>query len=1259
MKKRISICMSVVAIAIVFAICMSGTFSFSFADDDFVYISDLKPAKIQVGWGELHKDEGLDSNPIKIWDGSTDKTYQKGIVAHAASEVSYDISGETFGMFSAYIGVHNGTNNGFPDSSSVAFEVQVDGVSLYKSGTFKMKTAAELIEVELPDGAQTLTLITTDAGDGNTGDHSAWADAKLVRGEVDPEKMVSLTVVAEGSASAKVGESVSLKVEAKKFNGTFFKPSNIKYEVDNSDIASVSSKGVVTLKSLGSVVVTVTATEGDAVLSKKITISAYDPTLENSWTVKSPDGKIAVVVREDMFGALSYSVLKEGKLVVKEGSDLGMTAEEATFFDGFVKVSETTRLIDETYKNYSGKESQGRNHANELTVRFKRGDYYFDLIVRAYDEGFAFRYVISPVDGAVGEKLTFTDESSSFAIPEKSDIFTIVVPNLTSVFNHENGYSRLKTESIGEKYLAFPILYKTTDSNWVLLTEAELYGDAYIGSMTQGDGNGELKFTQAPKVLTESVESPCPFTSPWRMGIVGDLETIVESNLVEDVCERTKDDFSWVEPGVTAWMWLSEGFQGQRNYETIKLYIDLAHEMGWKYLILDEGWQPNASGNTGKRYDGYFAWFDEMVEYANEKGVGLIVWVLCNDLNTPEEREILTEWAAKGIKGIKADFFDSEDPVMIQNYKAIYEKCVECKLIANIHGANKPTGERQYYPNIINREAVNGEEYGGYSTSNTTVWPYTRGVVGPMDLTPRYYPSYSTQTTVGQQMAMNIVFECGIPCMASTPNEYLTAPGYLFYKGLPSSWDETEYIAGEPGTYTVLARRSGDSWYVGAITSSSKNVTFEFDFLDEGYNYTALIFNDGNGKYDLLTDSKVVKRGDEITMSLKTNGGFSIRLIRQDDTNAIKSITSDKTAYTMKAGSTLELPVKISPADLDFTDLMWTSSNTDVVNVTRGTVSAVRAGTATVTAQSYTSDAKIEFTITVENEGGVALSKNWSIFKPVASEKFGYTVKSGDNLVLRTLTGDIGGSFRNVFYTAAPEGDFEVVIKVGGFLNDLMQTGGIVLFSPSDTTSAIAVANRYCDPDGDNYPPANYFQFYSSNNGSYSYNTERTISIPTVQLKLVVKSGACYGYFSYDGKDWKSIGSSMRIKSLMEKDDLSIGIYASSGSGGDIVDVTIVDVKINSVSVPVLVVDGVEPTPAVTPDPTVTPDVTPDTTPEPTVKPDTTPTPDETNTPAATETPDTSADDKSSVTPIIITVVAIVVCLAVAVYLLVTKNKKK
>lgn len=103
-----------------------------------------------------------------------------------------------------------------------------------------------------------------------------------------------------------------------------------------------------------------------------------------------------------------------------------------------------------------------------------------------------------------------------------------------------------------------------------------------------------------------------------------------------------------------------------------------------------------------------------------KRASGLLRVKYC-DLDTPEERQVLVEWANKGIKGIKADFFDSEDPDTLAGFKAIYEMAADNHLIVNCHGASKPTGERHTYPNVLNREAVNGEEYGGFWVNQAVI----------------------------------------------------------------------------------------------------------------------------------------------------------------------------------------------------------------------------------------------------------------------------------------------------------------------------------------------------------------------------------------------------------------------------------------------------------------------------------------------------------------------------------------------------------
>lgn len=342
-----------------------------------------------------------------------------------------------------------------------------------------------------------------------------------------------------------------------------------------------------------------------------------------------------------------------------------------------------------------------------LVLTFRKGWADLAVCMRAYDDGYAFRYDIRKLDGSKGPMI-ITDETSAFTMPAGSDIYTMRDTRSGGTFNHEESFDLMKVEDIPTVTgnttgrLSMPLLSKSPDDVWTLITEANLYGDPYVGSfLNRVEGTTleiDIPRQQMIKMGTWEIKTAYPFTSPWRLAICGGLGDIVESTMVENVSDPSVlEDTSWIKPGVSSWTWLVSYAAGQHDYEEILKYVDFASEMGWSYYIMDEGWQP-PSTVSGKRYDGYYEWFDELVQHAEEKNVGLIAWILAHDLDTPEEREVLKEYAEKGIKGIKVDFFDYDDQDTIQLYQEIYEACVENHLIVNAHGANKPTGEARTYP---------------------------------------------------------------------------------------------------------------------------------------------------------------------------------------------------------------------------------------------------------------------------------------------------------------------------------------------------------------------------------------------------------------------------------------------------------------------------------------------------------------------------------------------------------------------------------
>ena len=603
----------------------------------------------------------------------------------------------------------------------------------------------------------------------------------------------------------------------------------------------------------------------------------------------SPLQKLCVNIDTDENGTLFYTVSDSSGLLLLDRSYIGIKTDQCDFSQGLSFVRQTPAQIhDEKYTNISGKRNISRNYYSETVLTYERDNFFYDVYLRAYEDGFAYRSGIRSKDSSQIQ-LSVEEETGSFSVPPKSSITAELVNNIRKKFCYENIYSTYSSEALSKKtssYVCFPALISVADSSgslsgkYLLLSEADMVSFPYHGSVLSVKGSNVYGLSPAPVVKSSPTAITTDFLSPWRFGIYGNAGDIAISDMAENLLPRARGDYSWVKPGVTAWTWLSERIKGQNNPKTIKQYIDLSAEMGWSYLILDEGWQPK-SNRQGRVYEGYYSWFDDILQYANDKGIGLIIWIKYADLDTPDEREVLREYADKGIKGIKADFFDSEDQTTMSDMNEIYRICSECHLLVNCHGASKPAGERGTYPNVINREAVKGEEYGGYFVNQAVIWAFTRNVIGPMDLTPRVYPK-SNKSTLGLQLASCVILESGMPCMAGSSKDYRTFNGASFYKNLPAAWDDTVFLGGDAGDYITMARRSGDVWYVATITKDAKKgMSLPLKFLGEG-EYEAVIYSDANKK-KLNVTTREVNKYDILTYDLLPDSGYVVKLTKKTE----------------------------------------------------------------------------------------------------------------------------------------------------------------------------------------------------------------------------------------------------------------------------------------------------------------------------------------------------------------------------------------
>lgn len=227
----------------------------------------------------------------------------------------------------------------------------------------------------------------------------------------------------------------------------------------------------------------------------------------------------------------------------------------------------------------------------------------------------------------------------------------------------------------------------------------------------------------------------------------------------------------------------------------------------------------------------------------------------------------------------------------------IAEKAAELHMLVNFHGSTKPSGEARTWPNIITSEAVRGSEHfkwGEYSTAyqNTTL-PFTRNVVGGMDYTPVVISNSNLNTTHAHQLALSVIYESGIQHFADSIDTYEAWTGLPFLNKVPVNWDETRLLDGFPGNYAVMARKSGDEWFVGAITDDARVVSINCDFLDDGV-YTAYFYADGSNQYEIATSSRSVTKSSIFQIDLDATGGCAILITKE----AFSQTLSRDSSYT-------------------------------------------------------------------------------------------------------------------------------------------------------------------------------------------------------------------------------------------------------------------------------------------------------------------------------------------------------------------------
>ena len=653
----------------------------------------------------------------------------------------------------------------------------------------------------------------------------------------------------------------------------------------------------------------------------------YSQAATKKHTLTSPNGKLTAVVEsgENLQWTLSY----DGQQLIAP-SAISMTLADGTVYGGASKVSrESRRSVDRIINAHIYKKAQVQDKYNELTLKFKN----YSLIFRAFDDGFAYRFVSH-------SKVPFkvVSEQATFAVPEDWNMYVgYVCQNLatleTQLFNsHENIYEYCPVSQWNKERLAFtPLMIEAPKGLKMCIMEADLlnypgmflYNDdasstldgvfaRYPKTMEQGGHNMLQMLVKDREEYIAAFDGATEF--PWRAISISENDAQMADN--DLVYRLAKDpdpqkDWSWVKPGKVAWDWWNAwnirgvDFRAGINNDTYKYYIGFASEYGIEYVILDEGWAVNKKADLFQVIPEID--LEMLVKYAQERNVGLILWAGYWAFDREMEK-VFQHFSKMGIKGFKVDFMDRDDQIMVDFHHRASKMAADYGMLIDFHGTYKPTGLHRTYPNVVNFEGVHGLETAKWARAtddqveyDVTI-PFIRMAAGPMDYTQgamrngtkknfRAIGSEAmSQGTRCRQLAEYVIFESPLNMLCDNPCNYMDEPECTrFIAAVPTVWEETKALDGKVADYIVMARRSGNTWYVGGLTDwTPRDLQVNLDFLADG-EYEVELFRDGVNADRTARDYKKVQLTINVTnnktqpleIHLAPGGGFAAKIVKK------------------------------------------------------------------------------------------------------------------------------------------------------------------------------------------------------------------------------------------------------------------------------------------------------------------------------------------------------------------------------------------
>lgn len=578
---------------------------------------------------------------------------------------------------------------------------------------------------------------------------------------------------------------------------------------------------------------------------------------KKTYQLTSPDQQTRLEIAVDAQGTLQYRASYAGQPVVA-WSRLGVDLSGQVAGTSTVVRQATPTAVNTSFAWPLGENETIKNQYQQLDLALQSASLPFHLLARVYDGSVAFRYVLPPQAGVINRENTEFNLTDSYTIYQ---------------YHHESVFTPVRVDSLA-----------TTCDFPATLTNGKLYlsvGEAANDGYTKA----ELKKGAPPHSLAvafvhdKQVSTTGAFQTPWRT--ISFARTAIGLHQCSELNLKLNPAAA---AGVPAGLQPGKVIRAQLNTQSGLDCVTFAARHHFQYVLFDAGWYGPERALTSDPAVAIAAIdLPKVIAYGKEHGIGVILYVnyvgLQHHIDT-----ILPLYKQWGISGLKFGFVDGFSQPGLTWLAGAIKKVNDAGLLLNIHDNYKPTGLSRTYPALLTQEGIRGDE-NSPDAFHTTTLPFTRFLAGPADFTFCYpNPTHSfgknLKVSKAQQLALTVVYFSPLQAIFwyGQPNDYTNEAEIEFFTYVPTVWSETQYLAGDIGQNISVARRHGQTWFVGSAAGPQDwRGQVKLDFLAKGQRYTATVYED-DGQGSLAKRTLTVKKGDAVACALKAAGGQAIML---------------------------------------------------------------------------------------------------------------------------------------------------------------------------------------------------------------------------------------------------------------------------------------------------------------------------------------------------------------------------------------------